>query len=126
MEIFADLRREQKFTLNLIEKFEREYGKTFFKALEKIEKDDQKIQKLRFIPSDLTLWIIQGEKQEYIIYPDLFCDCKSFLMNVIYRKKTYFPCKHLLAQKIAESLNKFQEKIYPDQEFSHIVENLLK
>ena len=30
---------------------------------------------------------IKGKKKTYIIYPGLFCECKAFLLESIYRKK---------------------------------------
>ena len=126
MDLFSQLEREQKFSASLIQAFEKKFGDRFFKALEKLDQQKQLVIKYIFFPSNYTIWVIQGQKDKYIIYPDVFCECKAFLLESIYRKKKFIPCKHLVAQKIAQVLNKYQEKRITDKNFSKIMNLLLK
>ena len=104
MDVFDQLTQKKKFTGPLIQAFVKEFGDSFYKALEKLESKNLLVHKYCFFPSNYTLWVVQGEKHPYIVYPNLYCECKAFLMTAMYRKKKYTPCKHLLAQRIADIL----------------------
>src|SRR5271157_2771444 len=106
--LFEKLRREKKLTATLIDEFQERYKDLFFKAIEYIHSDNCKVVKNIFIPSNTVVWTVQGLDQNYIVYPDLYCQCQSFLMDAIYRNRKFKVCKHLLAQKIAEILNLFE------------------
>ena len=73
MDIFNQLELEQKFSASLIQAFEKKFGDRFFKALEKLDQQKQLVSKYMFFPSNYTIWVIQGQKDKYIIYPDIFC-----------------------------------------------------
>ncbi len=118
MDLFGLLRRDQKFSANLIQEFQQLYGPMFFKSIELLENDGNRITKHRFLPSGLEVWVILGSGKEYILYPNLYCQCKSFTMETIYRKRTYFPCKHLLAQKFASILGRYDTETHKDREWS--------
>ena len=117
MDIFSRLKNEGKLTATLIQDFEEEYGKLFFKALEFLQKKGPKVKKHLFFPSNLEMWTVQGAKRKYIIYPGLFCQCQSFLLNSIYRNRSFHFCKHLLAHKIAVALNQFENENWTDSKF---------
>ncbi|WP_371801931.1 hypothetical protein [Candidatus Lokiarchaeum ossiferum] len=117
MDIFSRLMKEGKLTASLIKEFEEEYGKLFYKALEFLQKSGPKIKKHTFFPSNLEMWTVQGAKRKYVIYPDIFCQCQSFLLTSIYRKKHFHFCKHLLAYKIALALNQFEIEDLLDSDF---------
>ena len=117
MDIFSRLKNEGKLTATLIQEFEEEYGKIFYKALEFLQKEGPKVRQNTFSPSKSEIWTVQGAKRKYIIYPDLFCQCQSFLLNSIYRKKSFHFCKHLLAQKIAVALHQYESEEYLDSHF---------
>lgn len=120
MDLFEQLACQKKFTGALIQAFAEKFGGTFYKALEKLETKNMLVQKYIFLPSEYTLWLVQGEKVPYFIYPELFCECKAFTLNAIYRQKKYIPCKHLLARQIAEILGQFVLKEFPDEKFTEI------
>jgi predicted nucleic acid-binding Zn finger protein len=120
-EIFDQLRMEKKFTADLIKNFEKQYGKMFFKALEKIK--EKNVFKNVFSPSKLTIWTVIGKNGPYLVYPELYCQCKSFILDTIYRKKSYYPCKHLLAQKIAETVNQFKTEKFSDDNWKIFLTN---
>jgi len=117
MDLFALLKTSQKFTPEIIQKFQTEYGEKFFKALEFLQHKGTKIKKNCFKPSNLHLWSIEGQTGEYLVYPDMFCQCHSFLMSAIYRTTQFGYCKHLLALKMAEALNNYDTVIKSDDNF---------
>ena len=106
--IFSLLEKTGKLTGPLIQQFRDNYGDLFFKALEYIQVDTHKVVKNIFQPSELIIWSVQGVEQTYVVYPEIYCQCQSFQMDAIYRNRKFKMCKHLLAQKLAESLNLFE------------------
>lgn len=117
-DLFDQLAEQGKFTAPLIHAFSEQYGKTFFKALEKLESAALKVEKLIFQPSQFTIWSVQGKNHPYLLYPGLYCQCKAFTMTTVYRQKKYTPCKHLLAQKIGYILGQYTTYTYSDREFT--------
>lgn len=125
MNLFNELTEKQKFTADLIHKFQKEYGETFFKALEFIQKDGPNIQKNIFYPSKLEVWTVQGSKKDkYIIFPEIFCQCQSFLLTSIYRVRSFNLCKHLLAHKIAIALCQYETNTFKDKNYFEFIKNL--
>ena len=117
MDLFKKLTNEKKFSAQLIHLFEDEYGGLFYKSLEFIQKDGPKVKKNNFLPSNLKIWSVEGAKKTYLVFPNIYCQCQDFLLNSIYRQKKYQMCKHLFAQKLAESLDQFIELKFEDKEF---------
>ncbi len=74
-------------------------------------------------PSNRIVWTAQGENQEHLIYPKLFCSCQDFYKNVVIKKKRSF-CKHILAQIISEALDKFKTVTLEDNKFKELVREL--
>lgn len=81
------------------------------------------IIKYTYKPSNRIVWTAQGENQEHLIYPKLFCSCQDFYKNVVIKKKRIF-CKHILAQIISEALNKFKTVTLDDNKFKELVREL--
>lgn len=117
MDLFEKLSQEKKFSVQLIHLFEKEYGDLFYRSLEFIQKDGPKVKKNSFSPSNLKIWSVEGAKKTYLVYPKIYCQCQDFLLNSIYRQKKFKMCKHLLAQKLSESLNQFGDLKFKDKEF---------
>ncbi len=126
MDIFEQLRRTQKFTGPLIQAFAQQYGDTFYKALKKLESHNLLVYKYHFHPSNYIIWIVQGQSNPYILYPGLYCECYNFMMTAVHRNKQFTPCKHLLAQRIAETLGQFQIKSFPDTDFNTVMAPFLE
>ncbi len=81
------------------------------------------ITKYTYKPSNRIVWTAQGENQEHLIYPKLFCSCQDFYKNVVIKKKRIF-CKHILAQIISEALNQFKTVALDDNRFKELVREL--
>ncbi|MFW9900803.1 MAG: hypothetical protein ACFFDY_05895 [Candidatus Thorarchaeota archaeon] len=81
------------------------------------------IIKYTYKPSNRTVWTAQGENQEHLIYPKLYCSCQDFYKNVVIKKKRIF-CKHILAQVISEALNQFKIITLDDNKFKELISEL--
>ena len=81
------------------------------------------IIKYTYKPSNRTVWTAQGENQEHLIYPKLYCSCQDFYKNVVIKKKRIF-CKHILAQVISEALNQFKIVTLEDNKFKELISEL--
>jgi len=81
------------------------------------------ITKYIYEPSNRIVWVAQGENQEHLIYPKLYCSCQDFYKSVVVKKKRHF-CKHILAQIISDALNTYKEVILEDKRFKELVRDL--
>ena len=67
---------------------------------------ENRVKKYVFKPSGRTLWVAIGNNAEYMIYSHAgYCGCSDFYFRVLNEEKAY--CYHLLAQRLAESLEYF-------------------
>lgn len=106
---------------NIVQLFSKE---RYLRAFEKIEL--KTIKCYVFQPSNRKIWVVKGEKFNYLIYPMRFCSCVDFYLNWILKKKTFF-CKHLLAQAIIENLGSYNQEDYQiqclDEEYKKITKD---
>lgn len=80
------------------------FGSRFEKAWESLTKE--RVKKYVFQPSGRIVWIVVGKKQEYLVMPATdFCSCNDFYFRVMEREVHL--CYHLIAQKLAEALKKY-------------------
>jgi predicted nucleic acid-binding Zn finger protein len=55
-----------------------------------------------------VVWIVVGRKRDYLILPAArFCSCDDFYYSVMEGKA--FLCYHLIAQKLAEALGRYDQ-----------------
>ena len=81
----------------------------------------RRVKKYIFKPSNRAIWIIQGRKKEYQVFPETnFCSCDDYYYRVMKLEKEL--CYHLIAQKIAEALDKHELGELPDKKYSLITE----
>jgi predicted nucleic acid-binding Zn finger protein len=81
------------------------FGQRFTKALDTLK--ENRVKKYVFKPSGRTVWIVIGRERDYLIMPDAeFCMCDDFYFRVL-DKKIHL-CYHLIAQKIARTLDWYQ------------------
>ncbi|MFX0105020.1 MAG: hypothetical protein ACFE75_05985 [Candidatus Hodarchaeota archaeon] len=81
------------------------------------------ITKYTYKPSNRIVWATQGENQEHMIYPKLYCSCQDFYKSVVIKKKRHF-CKHILAQIIGDALHTYKEVTMEDKKFKELVSDL--
>lgn len=89
---------------------------TYLKALRAVKR--KRVVKFKFMPSEVILWGVYSEKRErlYLVIPDLYCSCTGFLMNVIMMRRREY-CYHMVAQKLAERDNVYEEEVLSDEEY---------
>ena len=81
------------------------FGKRFENALKALE--DGAVKKYVFEPSGRVVWIVVGKEKDYQIIPTVnYCSCDDFYFRVIGGDIPL--CYHIIAQKLAESLNKYE------------------
>ena len=123
-DLLFQLFREAKDKQIIDEKFITYLDKIYpNKSTSVIEVLKRGIIKYTYTPSNRIVWTAQGENQEHLIYPKLFCSCQDFYKNVVIKKKRIF-CKHILAQIISEALNQFKSVTSNDNKFMDLVSEL--
>ena len=123
--IFEKLQKEKQLTPELIQLFQKKFGDLFFRALDLLKKKGRIIIKHVFKPSNTEIWQIEGKSAYYLIFPDVFCQCEFFRINSIYRNQKFTPCKHILAQKLAQSLNTFKLIEHTDLDWKDFFSQLI-
>lgn len=87
-----------------LDKLSAAFGQRFTKALNAVE--DRRVKKYVFKPSNRVVWIVVGKGRDYLIMPAAdFCTCDDFYFRVMDRQVHL--CYHLIAQKLAETLESF-------------------
>lgn len=124
-DIFKRLELSKKLTAALINEFQETFGESFFKSLEYIQGETQKLKMHHFKPSNLILWTVVGKDSSYILYENLWCSCQNFLIDSIYRAKKFKMCKHLLAQRIGSILSLYDTEIHKDTDYTEFCKNLV-
>jgi len=93
-------------------------GERFIKAWQLIEQ--KRIKKYVFEPSNRIIWVAVGTKSEYQILPKSgYCDCSDFYFRVVDEEISF--CYHLLSQRLAESLNVFDEVRESDEFYNELM-----
>ena len=78
------------------------FGQRVNKALEAL--GESRIKKYVFQPSGRIVWIVVGKERDYLIMPaGGYCSCDDFY----YQFDHGHLCYHIMAQKLAESLGRF-------------------
>lgn len=82
----------------------RAFGQRFTRAREAAE--SRRVKKYVFKPSNRVAWIVVGKAKDYLLMPSAdFCNCDDFYFRVMDRQAHL--CYHLIAQKLAETLETF-------------------
>ncbi len=98
-------------------------GSRFTRAWEALE--EGRVKRYVFSPSGRIVWIVVGIKREYQIMPAaVFCSCDDFYFRVMDREAHI--CYHLIAQKIADALGRFDKIEEDDEAYSYLMEEWKK
>ncbi len=93
------------------------FGQRFSNAWEAVE--DSRVKRYVFRPSGRVVWIVVGRKRDYLILPSAgYCSCDDFYFSVMEGKA--FLCYHLISQRLAESLGRF-DRIEDDDELYDVL-----
>ena len=94
-------------------------GERFDRAWQLVEQ--HRVKKYVFEPSGRILWIVVGKNSEYQILPESgYCDCNDFYFRVIDGEAGL--CYHLLAQRLAEALEEYDEVHERDEFYENLME----
>ena len=123
--IFQEIYREVIKTKKITEKQKKRMIKTFGTRFEKAYQTilDRKVKKYIFKPSEKQVWAVIGKSSIYQILPSVnFCSCNDFYFRVIGQE--IFLCKHLIAQKLADALEKYVVLVKNEKEFELLMVKL--
>lgn len=99
-----DIRKARALTEDQKKTLIKVFGKRFTAAYKAIE--EGRVRKYVFRPSRRTMWIVAGREKDYQILPRAnFCSCFDFYFRVIDYEISF--CYHLIAQKLAEALERY-------------------
>lgn len=115
----AELKSRHELSADLKKTLQMAFGDRFANGWEVAT--SRKVRRYEFEPSGRILWVVQGRKGEYQVMPDIpFCYCDDYYFRVMDKKRGL--CYHIIAQKIAETLNKFETVSKKDSQYSTITD----
>jgi len=92
----------------------RVFGQRGFEAWQLVK--DKRVKKYVFLPSGRVQWIVVGDGKDYLIYDVVgYCHCVDFYQAVM--RGEAFACKHLVAWRLAVSLNLFETILEGDENY---------
>jgi len=81
--------------------------------------NSNRVRRYEFKPSGRFVWAVLGRKGEYQVIPDIpFCYCDDYYFRVMEKKRGL--CYHIIAQRLAEALEKFERISRNDSQYSSI------
>lgn len=105
-EICNEIKRSGKVSDEHMNRLTALFGTRFIKAWKAVK--DDRVKKYIFKPSKRVVWIVVGKEGDYLVIPEAeYCSCDDFYFHVMSRK-THL-CYHLIGQKLAEALGKYDE-----------------
>ena len=114
---YKELVSHHELSPQLKEALEKMFGERFTNGWELA--NARKVRRYDFKPSGRVVWVVQGRKNKYQVIPDIpFCYCDDYYFRVMDKKRGL--CYHIIAQHIAEALNKFEEISKKDPQYSNI------
>ncbi len=94
-----------------------QFADRFKNAIELVEK--RKVRRFRFRPSGRVIWAVKGRKGVYQVIPETnFCNCDDYYFRVMDGKRAL--CYHIIAQKIASALGKYETSTLRDSQYSRV------
>ncbi len=82
------------------------FGKRFENAWKAVA--EGAVKKYVFEPSGRTVWIVVGKERDYQVLPEVnYCTCEDYYFRVL--DGEILLCYHILAQKLAEALNRYEQ-----------------
>jgi predicted nucleic acid-binding Zn finger protein len=113
----AELESRGDLTTELKEALKQQFGDRFTNGWELAT--SKRVRKYEFAPSGRVVWAVQGRKSEYQVIPDIpFCYCDDYYFRVMDKKRSL--CYHIIAQRIAAALQKFESISKTDSQYSAV------
>ncbi len=118
-EAYEELASRGELSIRLKERLEKTFGERFTNGWKLAL--SRSVRRYEFKPSSRVVWVVQGRKSEYQVMPDIpFCYCDDYYFRVMDKKRGL--CYHIIAQHIAEALNKFEKISKRDSQYSSITD----
>jgi predicted nucleic acid-binding Zn finger protein len=116
---YSELKSRGELSPELKEGLEKTLGERFTNGWQLA--NSKKVIRYEFRPSGRVVWVVQGRTSEYQVMPDLpFCYCDDYYFRVMDGKRGL--CYHIVAQHIAEALNKFENTPKSDSQYSSVTD----
>jgi predicted nucleic acid-binding Zn finger protein len=81
----------------------------------------RRVKKYVFGPSGRVVWVVVGRESEYQVLPESgYCDCSDFYFRVVDGEVGL--CYHLMAQRLAEVLEEYEEIREEDEFYEPLME----
>jgi len=117
--LIDEARSERELSRSSWERLRLVFGDRFIKAWRLVL--EKRIKRYIFRPSERVVWIAVGQSGEHRILPAAeYCSCDDFYFRVIDGDAGV--CYHLLAQRLAEALNSYQEILEEDEAYPALAE----
>jgi len=82
---------------------------------------ENRVKRYTFQPSGRVVWIVVGREGDHLVYPDAgYCGCNDFYFSVM--KGEALVCQHLIAQRLADRLDWFDDVEEGDDLFDVLME----
>ena len=121
--VCEEIENKKEINTKQLTKLEETFGLRFNKAWETLK--EERVKKYIFSPSNRIVWIVIGREREYQIMPAAgFCSCDDFYFRVMDQETDL--CYHLIAQKIADSLGRFDKIEEEDRLYDFLMEEWKK
>jgi predicted nucleic acid-binding Zn finger protein len=122
-EIYHEIRKTKKISEEQKNKMEEIFGSRFNNAYKTLL--NRKVRKYIFNPSEKKVWVVIGKSGSYQILPSVnFCSCNDFYFRVIGQE--IFLCYHLIAQKLAYALDKYEIIEKEEAAFESLIKTVLE
>lgn len=117
--VLDELRINRELSRLSWQRLQSSFGDRFIKAWKLVA--ENRIKKYIFRPSNRKIWIAVGQSGEYIIYSHAdYCSCNDFYFRVLDGETAL--CYHLIAQKIANTLDIYDVILEEDDVYSLLLE----
>jgi len=118
-EAFSELESGRALSAQLNDALKKLFGERFTNGWELA--NSKKVRRYDFTPSGRAVWVVQGRKSEYQVMPDIpFCYCDDYYFRVMDKKRGL--CYHIIAQRIAAALGKFEKIHKNDSQYSTVTD----
>ena len=117
--ILEEIKKDKKFSTEHLKFFVEEFKERFWRALREVV--TKGVKKYIFNPSNRIVWIVLGNKRDYLILSDLYCNCEDFYVKIVVQK-TAKMCYHLLSKILAEYLDYYETFNVEDERYDELMD----
>jgi len=112
-----DIASSGKLSGNQKAALEEQFRDRYKNALQLVDK--RRVHRFAFKPSGRIIWTVRGRKGVYQVIPETnFCNCDDYYFRVMDGKRAL--CYHIIAQKIASALGKYETSTLRDSQYSRV------